>query len=252
MGRTDSSKSTKGKGRDRDRHKSRSGKENHDSDRNHSHGSGKQAPTRDALKEMSKEELEAEVKRLHERLNADAAATSEPLEKIPKPKGVAHREYTLQEAMKLDYDTYVSVQTGVRQIAKEAGIDYSLHWRNQPLQKMADIFELARERYPELRRYAHDWATADLLKSHLRRTRCYRNPARKPNPKCLGKVGGNRRKNTRGGIVTNGPDHAGPSRARNHARNRAAPRRSQPEDSGSASDPGEGSSSGSESGDDSA
>ncbi|RDX40486.1 hypothetical protein OH76DRAFT_1420649 [Lentinus brumalis] len=252
MGRTDSSKSAKGKGRDHDRHKSRSGKENRDRNHCRNRDSGRQTPTRDTLKEMSKEDLEAEVKRLHAKLNADAAATSELVEKIPKPKGVAHREYRLQDAMELDYDTYTSIQTGVREIAKEAGVDYSLRWRDQPLQKMADIFELARERYPELRRYAHDWATADLLKSNLRRTRCYRNPNRKPNPKCLGKVGGNRRKNTKGGIVSNGPEDAGPSRARKHARNGAAARCDQPEDSGSGSDPGEGSSSGSESGDESA
>ncbi|KAL7283908.1 hypothetical protein ACG7TL_001180 [Trametes sanguinea] len=127
--------------------------------------------------DLSKEELEAEVRRLQAKLS-DRGKEDEG--RIPKPKGTAGNSYNLCTAMGLDGDPelYETIRTDVREIVHRAGLDYSLVWNKQPLGVITRIFDLARERHPILRRYAHDWATADLVKGNLRRTRYYRKSGR--------------------------------------------------------------------------
>ncbi|KAI8990585.1 hypothetical protein BD414DRAFT_535874 [Trametes punicea] len=130
--------------------------------------------------DMSREELEAEVRRLQARLSDRQKEHNTPVERIPKPRGTAGNDYNLCTAMGLDSDPelYETIRTDVRDIVHRAGLDYSLVWHKQPLSIISRIFDLARERHPILQRYAHDWATADLVKGNLRRTRYYRKKGR--------------------------------------------------------------------------
>ncbi|CDO74532.1 hypothetical protein BN946_scf184859.g3 [Trametes cinnabarina] len=73
----------------------------------------------------------------------------------------------------IDPELYETIRTDVRDIIHQVSLDYSLVWHKQPISVISRIFNLAREHHPILRRYAHDWATADLVKGNLRRTRYY-------------------------------------------------------------------------------
>ncbi|KAL7280968.1 hypothetical protein ACG7TL_005917 [Trametes sanguinea] len=136
--------------------------------------------------DMSKEELEAELmnsmqcagraaKLADRRKERDA-----PTDRIPKLRGTAGNDYNLCRAMGLDNDPelYETIRTDVRDIVHQAGLDYSLVWHKQPISVISRIFDLARECHPILQRYAHDWATADLVKGNLRWTRYYRKSGR--------------------------------------------------------------------------
>ncbi|OSC98299.1 hypothetical protein PYCCODRAFT_1018863 [Trametes coccinea BRFM310] len=125
------------------------------------HKDGRHGSTDFREDDLSKEELEAEVRRLQAKLS-DRGKEDEG--RIPKPKGTAGNSYNLCTAMGLDGDPelYETIRTDVREIVHRAGLDYSLVWNKQPLGVITRIFDLARERHPILRRYAHDWAISGV------------------------------------------------------------------------------------------
>ncbi|RDX43778.1 hypothetical protein OH76DRAFT_1409733 [Lentinus brumalis] len=74
---------------------------------------------------------------------------------------------------------YKAIRDCVRELVRGAMIDYNVHWNQQPKRKIVSIFDVARQRHPYLKRFAHDWATEDIAKAHIRRVRYWRNRQKK-------------------------------------------------------------------------
>ncbi|THH18873.1 hypothetical protein EW146_g2191 [Bondarzewia mesenterica] len=97
---------------------------------------------------------------------------------IPRPKGSAgdrKNGFVIIDEMGLkdDEETYNSMIRCIHDWVLNAQLDWRFTYRNQPHDKLAKIFKLARETFPTLERFQNDWATAELLKQYITNRRKY-------------------------------------------------------------------------------
>ncbi|GLB46019.1 hypothetical protein LshimejAT787_5900010 [Lyophyllum shimeji] len=72
---------------------------------------------------------------------------------------------------------YKSLQSNLHDLVIGLDINWELEWSQIPVQDKANLFEVARNRYPILTRYHNDWATEKFVKMYCKNKRknAYRN-----------------------------------------------------------------------------
>ncbi|KDQ21485.1 hypothetical protein BOTBODRAFT_25932 [Botryobasidium botryosum FD-172 SS1] len=94
---------------------------------------------------------------------------------IPKPKGEHGRDFNVQCEMGLDgpgrRGLYLNILATVRDLIAAEGLDRTLWFRQQDPVKMARLYVTARDRFPLLKQFRNDWATAEIVKQALRNSR---------------------------------------------------------------------------------
>ncbi|KAJ7055135.1 hypothetical protein C8F01DRAFT_1374038 [Mycena amicta] len=108
----------------------------------------------------------------------DTTNENESIKSLVRPAGEAgsnRRGFNLQAAMGLidDRKLYKDIQRHIRNNCKRVNIDGSIEFARQDVEKLGMIYKLGRKEFPYLtnKRFALDWAQADLVKQYLRNYR---------------------------------------------------------------------------------
>ncbi|KAG8773375.1 hypothetical protein FRC19_011841 [Serendipita sp. 401] len=126
--------------------------------------------------------LEGQINELRTQLQAAqtqataTAATAAPTTPtiVPRPTGEHGRNWNLlRELEKYDVSRreYNHMLAEVRDSAKMARLDRTLVYRAQDPIKVAQVFGAMRSKFPILKRFRSDWATAEMLKQCLKNWR---------------------------------------------------------------------------------
>ncbi|KDQ14854.1 hypothetical protein BOTBODRAFT_174370 [Botryobasidium botryosum FD-172 SS1] len=110
------------------------------------------------------------LKAARNKLKRDAKANT-----ISKTKGEHRRDFNLHQEMGLGdpgrKGLYLSILLTVRHLVDQAGLDPKIWFRHQDPIKMAQIYAVARNKFPLLKQFQGDWATAEIVKQVLRNRR---------------------------------------------------------------------------------
>ncbi|KAI4520296.1 hypothetical protein K525DRAFT_248714 [Schizophyllum commune Loenen D] len=98
--------------------------------------------------------------------------------RVPRPDGVAGRDFSIQIAMGLaglkgsaKHSMYLSIQRRVRDYVNSAQLSCETEWRHLPKEDLSKLYRVARTTMPFLKRFVDDWATEELAKGYLRNKR---------------------------------------------------------------------------------
>ncbi|THU81295.1 hypothetical protein K435DRAFT_873507 [Dendrothele bispora CBS 962.96] len=109
--------------------------------------------------------------------------TEDNTSKIPKPKGQAGKDYSLQVKMGLSKSTkgrlrYNSILRSVRDAVSESRIAWQKAWSEISASEKAILFTVLtvhirqlRERHPILARFENDWATEAMVRQYMKNKR---------------------------------------------------------------------------------
>ncbi|KZT50175.1 hypothetical protein CALCODRAFT_504992 [Calocera cornea HHB12733] len=116
-------------------------------------------------------ELEAELAETKKKLKNALKKKEELLKRIPKPKGQAVVDYSVQKEMQLDNDNgmYNAVVAAVRKAFAGSKVPVKARINEYTVPEFNLIFTNARTNAPLLASYEGDWATRDLLKQYLKK-----------------------------------------------------------------------------------
>ncbi|KAG6847898.1 hypothetical protein H0H93_005087 [Arthromyces matolae] len=108
--------------------------------------------------------------------NVDTNAKDKP--SIPRPDGVAGRDFSIQKAMglagsKKKEEKYQSILRWVRELTLQSRINWEVPWAKIPPEEKGKLFKVCRTKNPILERYPNDWATEELVKQYIRNKRHY-------------------------------------------------------------------------------
>ncbi|KAG6837499.1 hypothetical protein H0H93_008424 [Arthromyces matolae] len=138
-----------------------------------------------AAMRADKERLEKELDLAKKSATADenGGTTTKDKRSIPRPNGVAGRDFSIQKAMglvgsKKREDKYQSVLRWVRELTLQSRINWELPWAKIPPEEKAKLFKVVvhcqcRTKNPLLERYTNDWATEEVVKQYIRNKRHY-------------------------------------------------------------------------------
>ncbi|KAJ7086218.1 hypothetical protein C8R44DRAFT_893673 [Mycena epipterygia] len=121
----------------------------------------------------------AALKKQVQTLTAKSAANSNDdgnIGMVPRPAGSAGNNFNIQNAMGLghnaeDRERYLAVMRNMRDITLQAGINWEQPWAKTSAAAKENLFAVARERHPILKRYVNDWATEELVKQYIKNKR---------------------------------------------------------------------------------
>ncbi|KAF5309635.1 hypothetical protein D9758_018933 [Tetrapyrgos nigripes] len=119
-------------------------------------------------------ELMEKNKSLEQQLQAAPPSTDTAT--IPRPRGTAGKDFSIQVAMNLAGSVakdvkYKALQRRVKDLVGHARVPYDIPWKDVAVQTKSLLFEAARQDQPFLRRYQNDWATEELSKQYLKNKR---------------------------------------------------------------------------------
>ncbi|TFK65414.1 hypothetical protein BDN72DRAFT_845569 [Pluteus cervinus] len=97
---------------------------------------------------------------------------------IPRPKGTAGKDFSIQVEMRLASsenkdEKYKAVLRSLHDLVLGARLEWTLPWKAISTGDKAKLFQVAREHHPILKRYTNDWATEELVKRFLKNRRSY-------------------------------------------------------------------------------
>ncbi|KAF9470410.1 hypothetical protein BDN70DRAFT_939735 [Pholiota conissans] len=97
---------------------------------------------------------------------------------ISRPPGTCSTNWSLQVEMGLAGSVakdakYAALLRGLRDLVLNAGMNWEVGWREIPAVQKSKVFQVARDRYPILKRYVNDWATAEMVKQYIKNKRAH-------------------------------------------------------------------------------
>ncbi|KAL1750253.1 hypothetical protein FB107DRAFT_279798 [Schizophyllum commune] len=99
---------------------------------------------------------------------------ADEVQRVPRPKGVAGRDFSVQIAMGLagergsaKHSMYLSIQRRVRDFVNAAQLNCETEWKDLPKEDISKLYRVARTTMPFLKRFVDDWATEELAKRYI-------------------------------------------------------------------------------------
>ncbi|KAF9471608.1 hypothetical protein BDN70DRAFT_938823 [Pholiota conissans] len=127
--------------------------------------------------QKEKQKLEAIIEALRaEEKDTPASVPAENM--ISRPPGTCSTNWSLQVEMGLAGSAakdakYAALLRGMRDLVLNAGVNWEVGWKEIPAAQKGKVFQVARDRYPILKRYINDWATAEMVKQYIKNKRAH-------------------------------------------------------------------------------
>ncbi|KAL7277980.1 hypothetical protein ACG7TL_007933 [Trametes sanguinea] len=101
-----------------------------------------------------------------------APAVAQPV-RVPKPRVPRGKTMKIQEAMGLDDFEYGEIRYKIHGLVHAAGLEWTLDFRHQEVEKLSRLFSAATEACPVLDKYVNHWATAAIAARYMQNLRRY-------------------------------------------------------------------------------